>query len=137
MPELTDEERAAEHGMRHDLLLALYDELEPAFDVSLWWPPNGYEVDGAGGLIGAEAQFTGLAATGYDHGYDFQVFYEGDARDNGYVEGFVDGSLERLGEEEPEEESMLRRLWEDGGAEDRFFVLEDLKARCEVRGGPF
>lgn len=35
MPDLTDEERSAEHGLRHDLLLKLYDELEPAFDVSL------------------------------------------------------------------------------------------------------
>lgn len=45
MPNLTDEERAAEHGLRHDLLLKLYDELEPAFDVSLSWPLRGYEVD--------------------------------------------------------------------------------------------
>lgn len=35
MPDLADEERAAEHGLRHDLLLKLYDELKPAFDVSL------------------------------------------------------------------------------------------------------
>ena len=38
-PALTDEERAAEHGLRHDLLLIkLYDLLEPAFGVSLSWP---------------------------------------------------------------------------------------------------
>jgi len=41
VPELSDEERAAEHGLRHDLLSRLYDELEPTFDVSLNWPPNG------------------------------------------------------------------------------------------------
>jgi hypothetical protein len=34
-PHLTDEERAAENGLRHDLLVRLYEELEPAFDVSL------------------------------------------------------------------------------------------------------
>jgi hypothetical protein len=37
MPHLTDEERAAENGLRHDLLIKLYEELEPAFDVSLNW----------------------------------------------------------------------------------------------------
>lgn len=41
MPHLTDEERAAENGLRHDLLTKLYEELEPAFDVSLSWPPSG------------------------------------------------------------------------------------------------
>jgi hypothetical protein len=41
MPHLTDEERAAENGLRHDLLITLYDRLEPAFDVSLTWPPSG------------------------------------------------------------------------------------------------
>jgi hypothetical protein len=51
MPYLTDEERAAEHGLRHDLLLKLYDELEPAFDVSLRWPPNGYQVTEKGELV--------------------------------------------------------------------------------------
>jgi hypothetical protein len=41
MPHLTDEERAAEYGLRHDLLVTLYDKLEPAFDVSFTWPPSG------------------------------------------------------------------------------------------------
>ena len=41
MPHLTDEERAAENGLRHDLLIKLYDKLEPAFDVSFTWPPSG------------------------------------------------------------------------------------------------
>jgi hypothetical protein len=38
-----DEERTAEHGLRHDLLITFYDLLEQAFDVSLSWPPNGSE----------------------------------------------------------------------------------------------
>jgi hypothetical protein len=42
-PDLTDEERTAEHGLRHDLLIKLYDLLEPAFDVSLSWPPDDSE----------------------------------------------------------------------------------------------
>jgi hypothetical protein len=49
IPYLTDKERAAEHGSRYDLSLKLYDELEPAFDVSFSWPPGGYEVDGRRG----------------------------------------------------------------------------------------
>ena len=41
MPHLTDEERAAEYALRHDLLVTLYDKLEPAFDVSFTWPSSG------------------------------------------------------------------------------------------------
>lgn len=79
MPYLTDEERAAEHGLRHDLFLKLYDELELAFDVSLNWPPNGYEVDEDGELVKVEAEFEGMAAIGYDYGYDAAIFHEGHA----------------------------------------------------------
>ena len=74
MPHLTDEERAAEHGLRHDLLLKLYDELEPAFDVSLRWPPTGYEVTEKGELVEEETELTGMAAIGYDYGYDAEIF---------------------------------------------------------------
>lgn len=70
MPHLTDEKRAAEHGLRHDLSLKLYNELEPAFDFSLNWPPNGYDVDENGELVEIEAELTGIAAIGYDYGYD-------------------------------------------------------------------
>ena len=41
IPYLTDEERTAENGLRHDLLITLYDKLEPAFDVAFTWPPSG------------------------------------------------------------------------------------------------
>jgi hypothetical protein len=41
--------------------------------------------------------FEGRAATGYDHGYDAEV-YLGLALDPGYVEGLVEGRLERVGE---------------------------------------
>lgn len=136
MPDLTDEERAAEHGLRHDLLLKLYDELEPAFDVSLSWPPRGHEVNEDGELI--ETEPLGMAAIGFDCGYDFLVFHEGHADDEEYVAGFVEGCLERLlDQDEPDESDHLRDLWENGDEEDRGFALRQLKAECEVREGRY
>jgi hypothetical protein len=137
MPDLTDEGRAAEHGLRHDLLLKLYEELEPAFDVSLHWPPNGYEVSEDGKLIKVEAEFRGMAAVGYDCGYDMQIFYEGHADDEEYVRGFVEGCLQRIGEDEPEEENFLRNLWTGDEENDKKAVLDSLKYECEVREGRF
>ena len=55
----------------------------------------------------------GREAIGYDHGYDGEVFYLGLALDPAYVEGFVEGCLERMGEDDPEEERLFRDLWED------------------------
>ena len=52
--------------------------------------------------------FEGRAAIGYDHGYDAEVFYLGLALDPTYVEGFVEGCLERIGEQEPDEEQLFR-----------------------------
>ena len=75
----------------------------------------------------------GRAAIGYDHGYDGQLFYLGLALDPAYIEGFVEGSLERIGEDNPEEEQLFRDLWED--KTQRETVLESLKADCEVRAG--
>lgn len=126
-----------ENGLRHDLLLKLYDELEPAFDVSLNWPPNGYEVDEGGELVEVEAEFKGITAIGYDYGYDARVFREGHADDREYVRGFVEGCLERIADEEPEEVGFLRSLWEGGDDRDRTSVLEMLKDECEVREGRF
>jgi len=59
--------------------------------------------------------FEGRAAIGYDHGYDAQKFYLGLALDAKYIEGFVEGCLERIGEVEPEDEDLFRYLWEDEG----------------------
>ena len=70
---------------------------------------------------------------GYDDGYDGEVFYLGQALDPAYVEGFVEGCLERIGEDEPEEERIFRDLWED--KTQREVVVESLKADCEVRSG--
>jgi hypothetical protein len=75
----------------------------------------------------------GRAAVGYDHGHDAEVFYLGLALDPKYVEGFVEGRLERIGEDEPEEGALFRVLWEDEG--ERETVLAVLQAECEVLPG--
>jgi hypothetical protein len=70
----------------------------------------------------------------YDHGYDAEeVFCLGLALDGRYVGGFVQGCLERVGEDDPDEEGLLRGIWE--GDDDRGFVLETLKGGVEVRAG--
>jgi hypothetical protein len=71
----------------------------------------------------------GRAAIDYDHGYDAQKFYLGLALDPKYSEGFVEGCLERIGEDE----TFFRDLWEDEG--ERETVLEILKAEFEVLPG--
>jgi hypothetical protein len=71
-------------------------------------------------------------AIGYDHGYDTQKFYLGYGLDEKYVMGFVEGCLERIGEDDKEEELFLRDLWEEGEGE---LVLEILKEECEVVAG--
>jgi hypothetical protein len=80
---------------------------------------------------GGEEGFTGRAAIGY--GYDGEVFYLGLGLDPHYVDGFVEGCLERIGEDDPEEERLFRDLWED--ETQREVVIESLKADCEVRTG--
>jgi hypothetical protein len=44
-----------------------------------------------------------------------------------YVVGFVEGSLERIGEDDPEEEQILRDLWE-GEKTQREVLIGSLKA---------
>jgi hypothetical protein len=44
----------------------------------------------------------------------------------------VEGCLERIGEDDPEEERLFRDLWEETQREK---VIESLKAGCEVRTG--
>ena len=55
------------------------------------------------------------------------------ALDPQYVDGWVEGCLERIGEDYPEEELLFRDLWED--ETQREVVIESLKADCEVRAG--
>ncbi len=90
-------------------------------------------IGSSGGGGGDEEVFEGRAALGYDHGYDGEVFYLGLALDPAYVEGFVEGCLERIGEDDPDEEDFLRGIWGDG--DNRDFVLETLKSGVEVRPG--
>lgn len=71
---------------------------------------------------GEEEPFTGRAAIGYDHGHDAEVFYIGLALDPAYVEG----CLERIAEENPEEQQIFRDLWEDEAQ--REVMIESLKA---------
>jgi hypothetical protein len=82
---------------------------------------------------GGEEGFTGRAAIGYDHGYDAEIFYLGLALDERYVEGWVEGCLERIGEDYPEEELLFRDLFTDETV--REVALDGLKADCEVRTG--
>jgi hypothetical protein len=88
---------------------------------------------GSGSSGGGDEGFTGRAAIGYDHGYDAEVFYLGLALDERYVEGWVEGCLERIGEDYPEEELLFRNLWVSSSQ--REVVIESLKADCEVRVG--
>jgi hypothetical protein len=77
---------------------------------------------------GGDEPFTGRAAIGYDHGYDGEVIYLVLALDPAYIEGWVEGCLERIGEDYPEEELLFRDLWED--ETQRNVVIESLKADC-------
>lgn len=77
--------------------------------------------------------FEGRAAIGYDHGYDAEVFYLGLVLDPKYVEGFVEGCLERIGGDDPEGEMLIRDLWEDEAEKET--VLSILKAECDVLPG--
>ena len=49
------------------------------------------------------------------------------------VSGWVEGCLERIGEDYPEEELLFRDLWDEETQRD--VVIESLKADCEVRTG--
>ena len=77
--------------------------------------------------------FEGRAAIGYDHGYDSQKFYLRLSLDPAYIEGFAEGCLERIGEEESENEALFRDLWEDEG--ERETVLQILQAECNILPG--
>ena len=82
---------------------------------------------------GMHFSLSGRAVIRYDHGYDAEVFYLGLALDPHYVDGWVEGCLERIGEDYPEEEQLFRDLWDDETQRD--VVIDCLKADCEVRTG--
>jgi hypothetical protein len=89
--------------------------------------------NGSSGGGGGNEPLTGRAAIGYDHGYDGEVFYLGLALDPMYVEGWVEGCLERIGEDNPDEEDLFRDLRED--ETQREVVTESLEADCDIRTG--
>jgi hypothetical protein len=45
---------------------------------------------------------------GYDHGYNGEIFYLGLALDPASVERWVEGCLERIGEDNPDEEQLFQ-----------------------------
>ena len=53
------------------------------------------------------------------------------ALDPHYVDVWVEGCLERIGEDDPEEELLFRELWDE--ETQREVVIESLQADCEVR----
>ena len=55
------------------------------------------------------------------------------ALDESYVEGWVEECLERIGQDDPDEEQLFRDLFED--ETQREVVIESLQADCEVRTG--
>jgi hypothetical protein len=61
------------------------------------------------------------------------VFYLGLSLDPRYVEGFVEGCLERIGEDDSEGDMLLRDLWEDEAEKET--VLDILKTECDVLTG--
>ncbi len=46
-------------------------------------------------------------------GYAGEIFYLSPSARPRYVEGWVEGCLKRIGEDDPEEEQLFRDLWED------------------------
>jgi hypothetical protein len=120
------------------LVMSRGKRFESARRLSSWTlaEGDGYPKAVVGGSLsggGGDEGFTGRAAIGYDHGYDGEVFYLGLALDPAYIEGWVEGCLERIGEDDPDEEQLFRDLWED--ETQREVVIESLKADCEVRTG--
>lgn len=124
--EMREEEIAGAHGDRNELEIRLHRLLEQAVDDS------------------PVERRRSLQAFGYDCGYDALVFISRYEDDPDYVEGFVEGCLERVREEEEEGPThpddvtaeQFLGMWLDPGLppeERRELVLESLKADCEVR----
>jgi hypothetical protein len=123
---MREEEIAGAHGDRSELEMRLHRLLEQAVDDS------------------PEERRGSLWAFGNDCGYDHLVFISRYEDQPDYIEGFVEGCLERIEEEEVEDlthpydvtAEQLRGMWLDPELppeEKREMVLEPLKAECEVR----
>ena len=124
--EMSEEQIAGAHGDRSELQMRLHMLLDRAVDDS------------------PDERRGRLEHFGYDCGYDFRVFISLYEDEPDYIEGFVEGCLERIREEEDEElahpddvtADQLLGIWQDPimPLEDkREMVVECLKAECEVR----
>lgn len=99
---MSEEEIAAGHGERHELLIRLYRLLD---------------------LLGSEdgaSRKQRMYGLGYECGYDGGVFYTRYEHDQDYLDGFVEAALELIGEEGCEEDRELAAymsgLWNDPAA---------------------
>jgi len=124
--EMSEEQIAGTHGDRNELQMRLHMLLDRAVD------------------DGPDERRGRLEHLGYDCGYDFRVFYTLYEDEPNYIEGFVEGCLERIREEENEElahpddvtADQFLGMWQDPTMppEDKHeMVVECLKADCTVR----
>jgi hypothetical protein len=124
--EMAEEQIAGAHGDRSELEMRLHMLLERSVD------------------DGPEGRRARLEHLGYDCGYDFRLFISLYEDEPDYLEGFVEGCLERMREEEDEglthpddvTADQLLGIWQDPimpAEEKREMVVECLKADCTVR----
>lgn len=123
--EMTDERIAGAHGDRSELEMRLHMLLARAIDDSL------------------EERRARLEHLGYDCGYDGSVFILLYEDEPDYLEGFVQGCLERIREDEDGDHAhpddvtadQFLGMWQDPimSPEDKHeMVVESLKAECTV-----
>lgn len=124
--EMAEEQIAGAHGDRSELEMRLHMLLERAVDDS------------------PEERRARLEHLGYDCGYDFCVFISLYEDEPDYLEGFVEGCLERIREEENEglrhpddvTADQFLGMWQDPimAPEEKYeMVIECLKADCTLR----
>ncbi len=124
--EMSEEQIAGAHGDHNELQMRLHMLLDRAVDDS------------------PDERRGRLEHLGNDCGYDFRVFISLYEDEPDYIEGFVEGCLERIREEEDEEfahpddvtADQLLGIWQDPimpPEDKREMVVECLKAECEVR----
>jgi len=122
---MTEEQVAGAHGDRNELQMRLHMLLERAVDDS------------------HEHRRGRLEHFGFDCGYDHRVFITAYEDEPDYIDGLVEGCLERLREEEDEglthpddvTADQILDIWQDPimAPEDKHeLVVECLKADCRV-----
>ena len=120
---MSEEEIAGTHGDRNELFVRLDRILTALEDDS------------------PEARRRNMFGMGYECGSESAVFYRLYEREPDYLDGFVQGALEYLGEGSEEDEqdaAKLLALWEEPSISEEEkigLVLEPLLEACEVRDG--